>query len=305
MTDITNEFSSGPQWNNIVKRLSASTTDFSNLKRTSELMIFATFDPDRFGLAYLRTLIFHLYNNLDNDSKEILKNTQNRSLGNPYTARIGGEDIDLDYIQSAAEAAFIKPVIGNVSTVIEIGAGYGRTCHTIINNFKHIDRYCIIDLPYSIGLSSAYLALALPPDDFKKISFISTDDVASFFSTLVEQNVLFINIDSMAEMTAEVARNYLSLINRHGHYFFSKNAVGKYYPGDMGEKNVRREDYKDAIASGLIPEVINVFDLDEIDSRIDRYKEAYKPSGAWKLLRESGSDCYLHYYLALFEKSLP
>ena len=295
-------FNPGTQWQNIINRLSTSTFDLTNMKNTPELMLFGTFDPQKFGVCYLRTLIYYVYNNLSNEAKDILKNTKNRLLGNPYVTKIEGEYIDLDYIQSASETAFIKPELDQVSTIIEIGAGYGRTCHTIINNCSHLINYYIIDLPFSTKLSSAYLKMVLSDEDFNKLIFINTDEINSFLTSFKESPVLFINIDSMAEMSADVVKNYFSMIDQFGHYFFSKNTVGKYAPYDMGEKNINQKEYRDAIESGLIPQVINVFDLQEIKSCIQQYKKTYTPSKFWHLKRESPSDCYLHYYLALFEK---
>jgi putative sugar O-methyltransferase len=302
MTDSSDRYGAGSQWRNIVKRLSASTVDFANFKRTPEFMMFATLDPRKFGLSYLRTLTYQLYKNLSSDEKEILRNTSNRQTGNPHSIKVGGQQVDLEYIHSATEAAFIKPIVERVSTIVEIGAGYGRTCHTILDNFVDIEHYLIVDLPYTLELSSTYLSKVLAVENFNKVQFISTEEVGFFFSSFTEKNVLFINIDSMGEMSLDVVRNYLSLIDAHGEFFFTKNTVGKYSPKDVGETMVRQSDYVDAISSGLMPSVIDVFDLDEISERTATYNKVYTPSENWRRAQDSDCDCYPHYHLTLFEK---
>ena len=41
-------------------------------------------------------------------------------------------------------------------TILEIGAGYGRTAHAILNTFK-INKYFIIDLNTNLQLAKKYL----------------------------------------------------------------------------------------------------------------------------------------------------
>jgi putative sugar O-methyltransferase len=77
--------------------------------------------------------------------------------------------------------------------IVEIGAGFGRTCHVLLTMNDSIEEYIIIDLPQMIELSKIYLKKVIP-NNFFKIKFISCEDIKEFYKTPSD---LVININSL------------------------------------------------------------------------------------------------------------
>ena len=115
----------------------------------------ALWDPATRGEQYLRMLLFNLANTLSPTEWSCLRHTHNRQIGNPIGIVFKGEFIDLDYLQAALESTFIYNHI-TAQTILEIGGGYGRTCHTIMSS-NNIQSYTIADFPNMLKLANEYL----------------------------------------------------------------------------------------------------------------------------------------------------
>src|SRR5258706_1229291 len=90
----------------------------------------------------------------------------------PFAVTWKGQSICLDYLQAIYELRFISerfPLDGR--RIVEIGAGYGRTCHAIVSNHD-VRSYTIIDLPNCLALSQKYLEAVLDRERFGRIEFI-------------------------------------------------------------------------------------------------------------------------------------
>ena len=116
---------------------------------------------------------------------------------------------DLDYLLSLEEVLFLKDTLQEVYSILEVGPGYGRTCHSILSIFENVQEYVVIDLKEMLNISRQYLKRVLDQKDFEKITFVDVD-------SLHENNKIFdlvINIDSMQEMDGKVVQNYLDFID--------------------------------------------------------------------------------------------
>lgn len=195
---------------------------------------------------------------------------------------------------SLEEVLFMKSCLEKGGTILEIGAGYGRTCHTILSLFPNIQEYRIVDFQQMLELSSAYLE-SVSAENYKKIKFISVD-------SLREEPVdLVINIDSMQEMSPGAVRLYLDYINSNSLNFYCKNTVAKFCPSLCGWEE--SENSRIALESGLLRDRINIFSPQELDAAKNHFLEIFSPGNHWGIKSHSASLPWSHYYQALFSKN--
>ncbi len=271
--------------------------DFNNFKRDINCKI-SLFDPNKNGIRYLKTLICVLASTMSEYEKKIHSNIHHISVGNPYSILTdSGLTLDLDYYQSIVEASFVSQCFDFFGkNILEIGAGYGRTCHTLMSNFD-INSYTIMDLDEMLNLSKSYLKSVLPEDRFAKINFIGIDaDVASLKFDLA------INIDSFAEMNADVVYNYMEFINHSSDYFYVKNPVGKYLDQTLDNHFRGQEVVQQALAIGILTQILNIDDAKEVSLNAKLFCNAYTPSADWDIVDSSWAKPFSYYWQALYKK---
>ena len=133
-----------------------------------------------------------------------------------------------------------------VSSIVEIGAGFGRTCHAILSLSPEIEEYSIVDLDPMLDLSRKYMKL-VAPEVFTRIRFVSSNDFE-----LQEQLApdLVINIDSFQEMPPPIIDEYMNRIVRKAKKFYCKNPLGKYLPEIVGMPRIGPERLLDVLSLG-------------------------------------------------------
>ena len=186
--------------------------------------VFAQFNPSDNGVRYLRMLAYNLAGNLSSSGWRRLQNTSNRNLvGDPITVTRNGEIFCMDYLQAALELEFMDAHLAADAplTVLEIGAGYGRTAHGMACNCK-LSAYWIVDLPGCLSLSQQYLKQVLTPEMFSRFHFIPISELHRLENRHFD---LAINIDSFAEMDRDTVRYYLDCIDRCCSLLYVKNPV--------------------------------------------------------------------------------
>lgn len=255
-------------------------------------------NPSTNGLRYLKMLIYNLFDSLTDSQKSIMKNCKNRDFGNPVSVKRGGYEICLDYAQACLEVDFIsKNILPEEKDLLEIGAGYGRTCHTILNNFN-ISSYTICDIGECLGLSKRYLREVLEDADYRKIKFISPEDL---FKNSDSFN-LCINIDSFAEMNKDDVVRYLSFIDRNCENFYTKNPVGKYIDSEIsGDRDP--ESISLALNSGILKDIVEIHSDESVIENSKKFIKAYKPSGKWAIKADSWSPPISYYWQAFYKKT--
>ncbi|MBL4580299.1 MAG: putative sugar O-methyltransferase [Flavobacteriales bacterium] len=273
--------------------------NFENFKSSSINHKLALFNPEVNGVRYLKTVNFLLASTLSSAEIRLLGNTKNRDLGNPLCIQYKGMSACLDYLQAAKEVDFIQREITlENSSIIEIGAGYGRTCHTLLSNFD-IEQYCIIDLPNALQLSRRYLSEVLGAPSFKKITFIS---VAEFDASKLGTFDLAINIDSFAEMDKEVVHEYLAFIDKHCTAFYAKNPVGKYYDQSLDGHSQGNEVIELALKQGVLTDILDIDNQSEVNEASKKFLLAYKPSAHWTVKADSWAVPFSYIWQSLFAK---
>lgn len=219
-------------------------------------------------------------------------------LGAPTAVTVRGCRINIDYYLSVDELLFLQDAadLSNISSVLEIGAGFGRTCHTILC-LTDVSRYVIVDLPEVLNLSSQYLRRVLPSGQYRKIEFINAHDTALW--TGVEAD-LSINIDSFQEMPPETIRNYSQNLLAYSRFHYCKNPIAKYSPVLIGlaERDVKAAD---VFALGLCRNVIDIYDDRALDQARQDYIEAYCPGSGWSVRASRPLDIFPYLQHALFE----
>ncbi|WP_187413730.1 putative sugar O-methyltransferase, partial [Micromonospora sp. MP36] len=128
-------------------------------------------DPRANGVRYLKALLYRVSGRLSPLDRERLRRTRNRDVGNPITVRHEGDEIDMDYLRAVQEVGFLADRVRlDGARIVEIGAGYGRTCHALIANHD-VAEYHIVEQEGSLRLARAYLRAVLEPAQFAKVSF--------------------------------------------------------------------------------------------------------------------------------------
>jgi len=257
------------------------------------------FDPAHYGLRYLKEFIFYLASTLNQREWEILQRIPNRQVGRPFTVRFNGEEVCMDYLHAVFELSFLSRRLDlEGCSVVEIGAGYGRTCHALMSNFA-LDSYTIIDLEEVLALSRWYLERVLPPEQYARVRF---RDTSRFLEVQAEEYDLGVNIDSFSEMEPETVRLYLDFIDQRCRWFYTKNPVGKYRNPELLRPDVDLEAVEHALGAGVLRDVIDIHDMGQVRAQRDKFVSAYRPGASWERLADDWARLWSHFWQALYAK---
>ena len=86
------------------------------------------------------------------------------------TIFIADNEVSIDYLLAAEEIIFLNKTLLQSSTVCEIGAGYGRSAHSIISNYN-IEKYIVVDLPEMLEISKTYLKNGFTKNEIPETNF--------------------------------------------------------------------------------------------------------------------------------------
>jgi len=273
--------------------------DLNTFKSSKTNFNISLWNPKKNGVRYLKTLLYTLLSTSSTTDFELYKKIKNRNIGSPITVKIRGEEICLDYFQAIDEAKTISKAVSlNGAKILEIGSGYGRTCHTFLCLYPEIESYCVLDLEPCLILSKRYLEAVLSTGLFSKIRFIGIQD----FECLQEEAFdLAINIDGMADMQEETVLDYLKYIDGHCNGFYCKNTVGKYLDKSLDGSTDYDESVEIALNSGILREIIDIFDGEQIDRQTEIFLEAYCPSTAWECVSHGPAPPWSFYHQAVYK----
>lgn len=199
----------------------------------------------------------------------LLRKLGQTSIGQPTTVTVAAPDgtdlvVDIDYLLSAEEVCFLSNHLhsAEIRSVCEIGGGFGRTAHTLLNQWD-LDSYAIVDLAETLALSQAYLKVVLPDKIFNKVQFVDASD-SCCYPTSVD---LSIQIDGFQEMDATVIASYYDSLVGASQYSYICNPVGKYDPLIAGLTDVDPEIVRIAHGLGRSQSAVDPWDevsLDEV-----------------------------------------
>ncbi len=165
------------------------------------------------------------------EAGKILAQLAEPEAGNPPAIRVGGRNVSQDLLHSALEYQAILEGVGDpgrIRTVIELGAGYGRTAYVIMK-MRPEWRYVVVDIPPALYLSQRYMCAQFPKRRvFRFREFQAYRDIAKEFEAadlafLLPDQLellpdkaaeLFLAIDCLHEMRPEQINAFFSTIDR-------------------------------------------------------------------------------------------
>ena len=216
-------------WKKITKD-NFRTPDINNFRSNGPNNRLATaYNPKTHGVLFFKTILYNMAQKLTANDRNILKKIKNRDYGHPLSIKYTEDlEIDIDYLQSLNEIKFLDGALKKITSVCEIGAGYGRSVHSILFLYPSIEKYFVFDLKPVLELAKSFLVKVLPEELYKKIVFLSVGGDDDVFDKISAD--LCININSFQEMDFDVIQNYLHWISKHCKYFYSNNTIGKFSP---------------------------------------------------------------------------
>lgn len=172
-----------------------------------------------------------------NDLIHLLDNLNEPKEGNPPELYINNKLISQDLANSVLEFKSIMDSgidRGGIKTIIELGAGYGRTAYVFLKLLPDV-RYFIVDIPPALYIALNYLSNSFKHKKvfgfkrFKKYSEVEEEversNIAFFLPYQLEllpnkTADLFINISSLHEMRLEQINYFFNEINRLTRKYF-------------------------------------------------------------------------------------
>ena len=195
--------------------------------------------PDQvFHLNFLTYLLWSYASR--HDASQVLKTVDEPLEGNPPLIFIGKKLISQDLANSALEFNSImcgSVDRGGVRSILELGAGYGRTAYVFLKMLSDV-RYIVADIPPALGVAEEYLRNQFPDKkvfpfrDFSNYADVSGEFESSQIAFLLPSQLellpdksvdMFINISSLHEMTHDQIAYYFGILERLvAHYFYLK-----------------------------------------------------------------------------------
>ena len=197
----------------------------------------ALFSPEQ-SVNYNTITLLMLNYVLANGGQAFLDQLDEPLLGNPPSIAFNGRQVSQDILNSLLEFMSIYNSCDTkqLSSVIEVGAGSGRTSYVFMKLLPHL-KYIIVDIPPALFLSQTYLSSVFQDRKiFKFRSFNTFAEVADEFSQadliflmpdqlkkIPDQSVdLFLAIDCLHEMKQDVVQFYFEEADRLASSFYFK-----------------------------------------------------------------------------------
>lgn len=142
------------------------------------------------------------------DSLDVLSLAE-PALGNPLPVRWRGRLISQDLANAALEATAIARALDGrrPRSIVEVGAGYGRTAYALLKSFPEA-RYAVVDIEPALTISQWYLTRLFPSERIRFLKPEQAESLAPGFADLV------VSISSLQEMTRHQVTRYLDLFDR-------------------------------------------------------------------------------------------
>jgi SAM-dependent methyltransferase len=259
----------------------------------------AAWDPLDRSMRFFKFLLYTTAQRQPDRFFSLYRKLGKVDVGGPVSITLRECDINIDYFLSVEEFLFLDSTfdLTNVRSVVEIGAGFGRTCHALLRlcDAGRLERYVIVDLPEVLELSRRFLSLVVP-DQYQKIQFI--DAVAGDWKGLSVD--LAINIDSFQEMPTRTIDAYMNGLIAKSRFFYVKNPIGKYDPLSIGLSGNDPHKMQDVFTLGYCRNVIDIFDDVALAEARPRYIEAYRPARDWRLVADRAMELFPYYHHALY-----
>jgi len=133
--------------------------------------------------------------------------------GNPVRVVLDGKLVTQDLLISVSELASMEQAIDfkGIASFVEIGGGYGRMAHLLLQRYPHIE-YTIVDVSPAIDVSKRFL------HGKYKVKFISPSELQNLKAV-----DLFYSSSVLSELDFSIVNYYVDQINRIGTLFYLKD----------------------------------------------------------------------------------
>ncbi|MAH84571.1 MAG: hypothetical protein CBB68_09600 [Rhodospirillaceae bacterium TMED8] len=258
----------------------------------------AAWDPLDPTMRYFKFILFEAARNRSERFYHYYRKIGDTNVGNPISVRAQGININLDYLFSVDEFLFVdqNTETNSIKTVVEIGAGFGRTCQAFSRLLPKLQSYTIIDLPELLPLSRAVLTRAIP-NESEKIQFLDATAPETWKELACD---LAINIDSFQEMLPATIDEYFENIIRKAKLFYTKNPICKYQPISVGISDLAPAGFRDVFDLGYCRELADIFDEDKLVSLRPKFIELYRPKPSWTVLSDAPMHLVPYYHQVLY-----
>jgi putative sugar O-methyltransferase len=300
---VGHKYGESPLWkrHNSIEVTREAVANLAGFKSSGVNFKIALWDPTVNGMRYLKTLIFNLSADLSDVNRARLRRIAHRDVGDPITITYDGDRICLDYLQAVLELEFMASRVAlDGATILEIGAGYGRTCHALLSNHV-LAAYHIVDLEHSLHLARAYLGTVLTAEQLDTVYFHPVSDMDGPLADL--RFDLCVNIDSFAEMNPETVRAYLDYIATRCRYLYVNNPVGKYLDKSLDGHSQGAAVVELALRTGLLRDIIDIHDNRAVEAQSRKFLAAYQPGDRWTCVAESRTIPWTYYWQALYQRT--
>ena len=161
---------------------------------------------DRWLYAFAVRLLW-LYAN-HHDSMRVTRLPE-PTLGQPLPITWRGRLISQDLANTALEAAAVGRALAGRTpkSILELGAGYGRTAYALLNLFPEAT-YTVVDIEPALSISRWYLTELFPPE---RLRFLSPDETEGLADGSID---LVLTISSLQEMTPAQVAAYVEMFDR-------------------------------------------------------------------------------------------
>lgn len=298
---MVHNLQASPQWERIQQSwvTEDAATDLTSFKSDDRNFNISLWSPHANGPRYLKLLVHELATRLGAEDWARLRRVENRDVGDPLTVRVDGERVCMDYLQAVLELGFIERQVDlEGARILEIGAGYGRTCHTVLANHD-VTEYWIVDLTNTLRLSRAYLREVLDSWQYAKVRFVDVDEIDQVVRA--PHFDLCVNIHSFTEMMPQTVRDYLDLIDRKCAAFYVKNPVGKFLDKRLDGHFKGDEAVQMALRTGPLRKVLDVFDSEAVQAAVPDFIAAYRPGGDWSCAADARGVPWSYFWQALYK----
>jgi putative sugar O-methyltransferase len=258
----------------------------------------AAWDPFDRTMRYYKLMLFKAAERQPGRFFDLYRALGRVDIGNPVSVTVKSCAVNIDYFFSVEEFLFLENAfdLGRIHSVVEIGAGFGRTCHALLALVTGIEQYTIIDLASVLELSRRVL-LKIVPEHFHKVAFIDAEQSDAWSGLKAD---LVINIDSFQEMPPSTIDSYMKNVVAHCDHFYVKNPIAKYRPEDVGIVADDLQIFHDVFSLGFCRDVIDIFDDRSLAKARETYLQAYRPSPSWELLADRPMEMFPYLHHALY-----
>ena len=258
----------------------------------------AAWDPFDRTMRYFKFMLFKAAERQPDEFFDLYRALGDTNVGDPVTVCVRGIDINIDHLFSVEEFMFVDRAIdiSRIKTVVEIGAGFGRTCHAFMALAPSIERYVIVDLPSVLELSRRVLQKILP-EAFSRLTFVDATDANAWKGL---KSDLAINIDSFQEMPPATIDAYRHAIMRNARLVYIKNPIGKYSPASVGIAVDDPAKFHDVFSLGYCRDMVEIFDDASLAAAREKYLDAYRPAPTWQTVASQPLEMFPYLHHAIY-----